>query len=40
MDMEKITVEVYWEEKNYCCGWGYDGFGAIVCANKIGRAHV
>lgn len=34
MDMEKITVEVYWEEKNYCCGWGYEGFGAIVCTNK------
>lgn len=34
MDMEKITVEIYWEEKNYCCGWGYDGFGAIVCANN------
>lgn len=32
--MEKITVEIYWEEKNYCCGWGYDGFGAIVCTNK------
>ncbi len=32
--MEKITVEVYWEEKNYCCGWGYEGFGAIVCTNK------
>ena len=32
--MEKITVEIYWEEKNYCCGWGYEGFGAIVCTNK------
>ena len=32
--MEKITVEIYWDEKNYCCGWGYEGFGAIVCTNK------
>ncbi len=31
--MEKIKVEVYWEEKNYCCGWGCDGFGAVLCTN-------
>ena len=32
--MEKIKVEIYWENKNYCCGWSYKGFGAIICTNK------
>ena len=32
--MKKIKVEISWEDKNYCCGWGYDGFGAVICTNK------
>ncbi len=32
--METIKVEISWEDKNYCCGWGCDGFGAILCTNK------
>ena len=32
--MEKIKVETSWEDKNYCCGWGCDGFGAVLCTNK------
>lgn len=32
--MKKINVEISWEDKNYCCGWGCEGFGAIVCTNK------
>lgn len=32
--METIKVEIYWSEKNYCCGWGYEGIGAILCTNK------
>lgn len=32
--MEKIKVEISWEDKNYCCGWGCDGFGAVLCTNK------
>ena len=32
--METITVEISWEDKNYCCGWGCDGFGAVLCTNK------
>lgn len=27
-------MEISWEDRNYCCGWGYDGFGAIICTNK------
>ena len=32
--MKKIKVEISWEDKNYCCGWGCDGFGAVLCTNK------
>lgn len=32
--METIEVEISWEDKNYCCGWGCDGFGAVLCTNK------
>ena len=32
--MGKIKVEISWSEKNYCCGWGYKGFGAVLCTNK------
>lgn len=32
--MKTIKVEIYWEEKNYCCGWSCEGFGAILCTNK------
>lgn len=29
-----IEVEVEWSDKNYCCGWGYEGVGAVLCTNK------
>lgn len=29
-----IDVEVSWSDKNYCCGWGLDGVGAVFCTNK------
>lgn len=29
-----INVEISWSEKNFCCGWGYEGVGAILCTNK------
>ena len=29
-----INVEVTWSEKNYCCGWGFEGVGAVMCTNK------
>lgn len=32
--METIKVEIYWEDKNYCCGWGCPEFGAVMCTNK------
>lgn len=32
--MKRIKVEIIWSEKNYCCGWGYKSFGAVVCTNK------
>lgn len=32
--MNTIKVEIYWESKNYCCGWGLEGFGAMMCTNK------
>lgn len=32
--MEAIKVEIYWESKNYCCGWSCDCFGAVICTNK------
>lgn len=30
----KLKIEISWSEKNYCCGWGYEGIGAILCTNK------
>lgn len=32
--MEIIKVEIYWEDKNYCCGWSCTNFGAVLCTNK------
>lgn len=32
--METIKVEIYWSEKNYCCGWGFEGVGVVMCTNK------
>jgi hypothetical protein len=29
-----INIEIHWSDKNFCCGWGYEGFGAIVVTNK------
>lgn len=29
-----VKVEVSWSYKNYCCGWGYEGVGAVICTNK------
>lgn len=29
-----IKVDITWSEKNYCCGWGFEGVGAILCTNK------
>lgn len=29
-----IDVKIEWSKKNYCCGWGYEGVGAILCTNK------
>lgn len=29
-----VNVEISWSEKNYCCGWGYEGVGAVLCTNK------
>ncbi len=31
---QNINVEITWSEKNYCCGWGMEGVGAILCTNK------
>jgi hypothetical protein len=32
--MYTIKVEIHWSDKNFCCGWGYEDFGAIVVTNK------
>lgn len=32
--MEKIKVEIFDEGANYACGWGYEGFGAVICTDK------
>ena len=32
--MEKIKVEISWEEKNYCCGWSLEDVGTVFCTNK------
>lgn len=29
-----IEVEVEWSDKNYCCGWGFEDVGAVLCTNK------
>ena len=29
-----IKVDINWSEKNYSCGWGFEGVGAILCTNK------
>lgn len=29
-----LNVEISWSDKNYCCGWGFEGVGAILCTNK------
>lgn len=29
-----LNIEISWSEKNYCCGWGFEGVGAILCTNK------
>lgn len=29
-----VKVDITWTEKNYCCGWGFEGVGAILCTNK------
>lgn len=32
--METIKVEIYWTDKNYCCAWALEGFGAVTCTSK------
>lgn len=32
--MRIIKVEISWTSKNYCCGYGLKGVGAIFCTNK------
>ncbi len=32
--METIKIEIFWEDKNYCCGWGCGNFGAVLCTDK------
>jgi len=32
--MENIKVEIYWTDKNYCCAWALEDFGAIICTSK------
>ena len=29
-----LKIEISWSEKNYCCGWGFEGIGAVLCTNK------
>lgn len=29
-----INVEVTWSDRNYCCGWGFEDVGAVLCTNK------
>ena len=29
-----VKVEIAWSEKNYCCGWCFEGIGAVLCTNK------
>ena len=32
--MEKIKADIYWSDKNYCCGWSAPGLGAVFCTGK------
>lgn len=32
--MRTIKVEISWADKNYCCGWGLQEIGAILCTNN------
>jgi DNA-binding phage protein len=32
--METLKIEIHWCDKNFCCGWGFDNFGAIVVTAK------
>lgn len=32
--MEKIKVEIHWEDKNFSCGWANEEIGAIIVTNK------
>lgn len=32
--MNKVKVEIYWTEKNYCCGWSDKDLGAVICTSK------
>ena len=32
--MEKINVEIHWEEKNFSCGWANEEIGAVISTNK------
>jgi predicted RNase H-like HicB family nuclease len=32
--METIKVEIYWEDKNYSCGWATPDFGCILSTGK------
>jgi hypothetical protein len=32
--MQTIKVEIYWEEKNYSCGWGNPDFGCVISTAK------
>ena len=29
-----LNIEISWSEKNYCCGWSFEGIGAVLCTNK------
>lgn len=32
--MKSIKVNIYWADKNYCCGWSDESVGSIICAHK------
>lgn len=34
MAKKTINVEISWTDKNFCCGWGFEGIGAVFCTNK------
>ena len=29
-----LNIEISWTGKNYSCGWGFEGIGAVLCTNK------